>query len=168
MGNDAPVKVTSPEAYTFVLANQLATKAHNDQADKCGMPYIMHLQRVAHALSPDLGAMTVAILHDIIEDTWMTAEELRNLGIPEDIVDDVVTLTRLDSETHWEYVERICAGSDRAITVKVEDVRDNHSLWRFGLDLPEQYKTMPNRYVRTYRLLLEERRRRLLSKGDPS
>ena len=68
-----------------------------------------------------LAWMQVALLHDILEDTNTTPDEL-----PEAARDDVLTLTRKDSETYFEYIDRVKnSGSVHAITVKIADLYDH-------------------------------------------
>lgn len=62
----------------------------------------------------------VALLHDILEDT-----ETREDEIPEEYREDIVTLTRKDTETYFEYIERVSKGSKRAITIKLLDIEDH-------------------------------------------
>ena len=63
------------------LAVQLACQAHRGQTDKAGLPYIRHPLHVAEHMPDELSTI-VALLHDVIEDTSMTAEDLRRAGIP--------------------------------------------------------------------------------------
>lgn len=63
---------------------------------------------------------TVALLHDILEDTKTTEDEL-----PEEYREDIVALTRKDTETYFEYIERVSKGSKRAITIKLFDIEDH-------------------------------------------
>ena len=62
----------------------------------------------------------VAILHDILEDTETTEDEL-----PVEYKEDVITLTRKNTETYFEYIKRVSKGSKRAITIKLLDIEDH-------------------------------------------
>lgn len=81
-----------------------------------------HAVRVADmCIKHGFDYMIVGLLHDIIEDTDATLEEL-----PEDIRTDIATLTRRSNETYFEYIDRIKNnGSKRAITVKLCDINDH-------------------------------------------
>ncbi len=83
----------------------------------------IHAERVAK-LAEIYGKdyQNVALLHDILEDTDTTEEE-----IPEEYREDIVTLTRKDTETYSEYIERVSKGSERAIIVKLLDIADHLS-----------------------------------------
>jgi (p)ppGpp synthase/HD superfamily hydrolase len=109
-----------------MLAHALATVKHSGQKRKgSGEDYIWHVMRVASAVSPGR-QRTIAFLHDVLEDTDMTAADLRRAGFPFDIVDDVVALSRMSFETYAEFIERtIRDGSDDALAVKLADLADN-------------------------------------------
>lgn len=105
-----------------LAAIALARIAHAGQKDKHGLPYFDHLERVAERTQ----FKAVAYLHDILEDTVATAESLRNLGFPEDIIADVEILTRRSEETYAAFIERVGASkSEVAITVKLADLEDH-------------------------------------------
>ena len=87
---------------------------------------------------------TLGLLHDILEDTNTDIEE-----IPEELRNDLVTLTRFYGETYFEYIERVKAGSKRAITVKLCDIQDH-------LDNKETLKpSLEKRYLKAKELLLK-------------
>jgi hypothetical protein len=100
-------------------------KAHDGQRDKIGRPYVEHVERVADRVAVKLGALrergvtiepaqaqeivTAALLHDVIEDCGLVADDLLNLGCPDAVVDTVLTLTRRKGEAYPEFIERIAA-----------------------------------------------------------
>ena len=89
----------------------------------------------------------VGLLHDIIEDTDTTLDEL-----PEGIRDDIDALTRRSDETYFEYINRIKNyGSNRAITVKLYDIKD-HLQQKDTLS-----KSLENRYLKARDILMENR-----------
>ena len=102
-----------------------------------------HAKRVA-ALASEYGNdyETVALLHDILEDTETKEDEL-----PEEYREDIVTLTRKDTETYFEYIERVSNGSKRAITIKLLDIEDH-------LNNKDTLKTsLEKRYVKAKEML---------------
>lgn len=105
-------------------AEAIARAAHDGQVDKAGMPYADHPARVARRCAPDVDAMAVAWLHDVLEDTAVTAETLRAHGIPEHVVTAVAALTREEGEAAAAYYERV-ARNRLALTVKWADLADN-------------------------------------------
>jgi hypothetical protein len=110
-----------------VLAWGVAVGAHvgKGQTDKAGEPYLGHVERVAARVErygPNFVA--VALLHDVIEDTCLTANDLLNAGFPTDVVDGVESLTKREGEEHHVAVAR--AAADRyGRVVKAADVADN-------------------------------------------
>lgn len=112
---------------TFAAAYYIASRAHEGQTDLAGKDYFLHPQRVADKFS-DYTLKTVAILHDTLEDTWITEELLRKL-FPESICDAVVALTRKSDESYGEFIKRLSRNS-YARVVKIADLEDNLDLSR--------------------------------------
>lgn len=103
-------------------AIELANHAHAGQVDKSGHPYIFHPVRVASTFSDEV-LQTIAVLHDVVEDTDVTLADLDTL-FPQGIVDAVDALTRRDGETYAGYILRV-AQNPSARAVKIADIRDN-------------------------------------------
>lgn len=113
----------------FAFASYLANRAHLGQLDKACRDYYGHLKRVADSLD-GYELKTIAMLHDIVEDTWVTEDLLRKL-FTKNICDAVVTLTRKDDESYGEYIGRIISSQDTsAMKVKIADLNDNLDLSR--------------------------------------
>ena len=97
--------------YSYDQALTLAMKYHKGQVDKEGNAYIKHLIRVSYLLKQhpnvDETLISVALLHDIIEDTSMTIKELSEIIQDETIVKTVDILTRKETETYKEYIQRV-------------------------------------------------------------
>ena len=113
---------------TIEKALQIAALAHEGQLDKHGQPYILHLLRVMAAVE-DAEARIVAVLHDVIEDTSVTADDLRRQGFGETILEALDRLTHRKDEPYAEYVIR-CKGQEVARRVKLADLEDNSRLSR--------------------------------------
>ncbi|MEH3052542.1 MAG: HD domain-containing protein [Patulibacter minatonensis] len=111
-------------------AERIARAGHEGQVDKTGRPYIEHVERVAAAVAP--GLRSIAWLHDVVEDTPMTAEDLAAEGFGPDVVDAVVAITRLDEEEADAYYARVRA-NPLALAVKVSDLADNSAPERLAL-----------------------------------
>lgn len=108
-------------------ARQLAERAHGLQVDKAGHPYIDHPRRVAERLERDgapVSAIVAGWLHDVLEDTTLTAADLRAAGIPEDAIAAVEAVTKRAGESPADYAERIAA-TPLAADVKYADLADN-------------------------------------------
>jgi len=108
-------------------AQRLATAAHCGQVDKIGLPYIDHPMRVADRVQQGGGAphaVAAAWLHDVLEDTWVAAGQLRSAGFPRDVVASVQALSRRPGETAESYAARIAA-DPVAVVVKRADLAEN-------------------------------------------
>lgn len=108
----------------------IAAEAHAGQMDKAGQPYILHPLRVM------LGAKThdervVAVLHDVVEDSDWTIEDLTEKGLTKVQAAALDAVTRKEDETYTEFVER--AGKNEVgRAVKILDLHDNCDLARIG------------------------------------
>ena len=106
----------------------LAAKAHTGQVDKGGAPYILHPIRVMLACEGEQ-AKIVALLHDTLEDTALTAADLRREGFPKEIVQAVLCLTRRQDEDYMDYIARV-SKNPLAAEVKRADLQDNMDIRR--------------------------------------
>lgn len=125
----------------------LAAKAHAGQLDKAGEPYILHPIRVMMRLADDT-ARIVAVLHDVVEDTKVTLDDLRREGFSEEIVLAVEKLSRRKDETYEQFVERI-RPDPLARRVKLADLEDNMDLRR-RIPLDEKAFQRLDRYWRAW------------------
>ena len=106
----------------------LAAKAHKGQRDRAGQPYILHPMRVMLRLA-DEPARIVAILHDVVEDTATTMEDLRAACYTAEVLAALDCVTRRGEESYEEFIERI-APNALARRVKLADLADNMDLTR--------------------------------------
>jgi (p)ppGpp synthase/HD superfamily hydrolase len=113
---------------TLERAIAIAAQAHQGQKDKGGAPYILHPLRVMLALSSDEDR-TVAVLHDVLEDTPWTADALRREGFSDTIVAAVESLTRRSGEPYEDFILR-ARSNPIARRVKCADLADNMNLAR--------------------------------------
>jgi (p)ppGpp synthase/HD superfamily hydrolase len=104
-------------------ARAIAEAAHAGQVDKNGETYIQHPLRVAERVEGDI-AKSVALLHDVVEDTDWTLDALRQRGFPEEVVKAVDALTRRKGETYEDFIRR-CRTNPLARQVKFADIADN-------------------------------------------
>ncbi|HEV2687243.1 MAG TPA: HD domain-containing protein [Bryobacteraceae bacterium] len=113
---------------TLARAIAIAAQAHVDQREKSGAPYIMHPIRMMLRMDTDAEKM-VAILHDVVEDTPWTLDQLRTEGFSEEVVEAVDCVTRRHTETYAEFVER-ARYNPVARKVKIADLEDNMDIRR--------------------------------------
>lgn len=108
---------------TLEQAIALAARAHAGQKDKAGQPYILHPLRVMLRVDTECDRIA-PVLHDVIEDTAVTSDDLRREGFTADIIDAVVALTKQDGEPYDALIRR-AAGNPIARRVKLADREDN-------------------------------------------
>jgi guanosine-3',5'-bis(diphosphate) 3'-pyrophosphohydrolase len=113
---------------TLAKAVCIANAAHVGQFDKGGLPYIMHPMRVMEAVEGE-DAKIVAVLHDVLEDTDVTADDLAHDGFSETIITALEALTRRPGESYAAFIRRV-AQNPLATVVKIADMRDNSNLAR--------------------------------------
>jgi (p)ppGpp synthase/HD superfamily hydrolase len=108
----------------------LATNAHKGQKDRNDEPYVMHPIRVMAQLWGHDERM-VAVLHDVIEDTDVTLDDLRKAGYPDRIVEAVDAISRRKDagESFSQYIQRV-KRNPLATRVKIADLKDNSNLDR--------------------------------------
>lgn len=123
---------------TLQDAIALATKAHQGQKDKAGAVYINHPLRVMSRMATDEERM-VAVLHDVVEDTSITLQQLRVAGYPKAVVDAVDALSRRKGETYEQFIERLKPNA-LARKVKIGDLEDNMDLSRIPNPQPKDFE----------------------------
>ena len=136
---------------TLEKALELAAVHHAGQFDKAGEPYILHVLRVMHAVK-GLKAKTVAAMHDLLEDTGVTEQDLRSIGFDAEIVDAVLALTKGSKETRIEAAKRAKINS-LAREVKLSDNADNMDLTRL-VDPTDKDMLRMREYILVRKLLL--------------
>lgn len=109
-------------------AISIAAQAHAGQVDKAGQPYILHPLRVMLRVSTDAERMAAA-LHDVVEDSDVTLEQLTLEGFPSDVVDAVDALTKRPGETRIQAAHRAVA-HPVARVVKLADNAENLDISR--------------------------------------
>ncbi len=108
----------------------LACRVHAGQVDKSGKPYILHPLRLMLQFE-DTEAQLAAVLHDIVEDGNVSLDELREIGLPETVVEAVDCMTKRSAEPYESYIERIRA-VELARRVKLRDLQDNMDTTRLA------------------------------------
>lgn len=115
----------------------IAAEAHSGQVDKAGQPYIFHPLRVMLRVS-GLDEQIAAVLHDVVEDTQVTLDQLRAEGFSEPVLAAIKALTKRPGETRLEAARRAAANSI-ARTVKLADNADNMDLSRIAAPTESDY-----------------------------
>lgn len=110
------------------LAMKLCFEKHKEQLDKSWIPYPFHPFHVAESMTDEYSTC-VALLHDIVEDTDITLEQLCALGFPDEVTEAIVLMTHADNEPYFDYVKRLKSNA-LARCVKIADLTHNTDLSR--------------------------------------
>ena len=132
-------------------AIQIAVDAHAGVKDKGGKAYILHPISVMMRCETD-EEKTVAILHDVVEDTDWTFEALQEEGFSEKIIEALKTVTKhSDDEDYDEFVQRSLK-NEIGRKVKIADLRENLDVTRIG-ELTDKDIKRINKYKRALSVL---------------
>ena len=137
-------------------AFDIVSKAFEGKTDKAGKPYIGHLIRVASNVLGNSNIRefltTIALLHDLIEDTDWSEKDLRK-EFPDEVVDAVIALTKVDGQNYETYINNLISNK-LAIHVKLSDLKDNMDVTRlpelgdYELKRLKKYHTIYNKLIK--------------------
>ncbi|QDQ27605.1 HD domain-containing protein [Chitinimonas arctica] len=136
---------------TLERAIEIAARAHAGQTDKAGQPYILHPLRIMLAVRTPSERMA-AVLHDVVEDTSITLDDLRAEGFSEAVLEAVAALTKSPGEARLDAAKRAAANAI-ARNVKLADVADNMDLGRIPAPTEKDYARLKE-YEQVRALLL--------------
>lgn len=131
-------------------AMRICYDAHAGQVDKTGLPYVFHPYHLAEQMDTE-ETICVALLHDVMEDTNITADELRTTGISEPVLEALSLLTHDPCVPHLEYVATL-KENPLARAVKIADLRHNSDLTRLDVITPKD-EQRARKYAKALRLL---------------
>ena len=134
----------------YINAVNLMLKQHAGQKDKAGKDYYFHPMRVS-ANCTSLKAKMAALLHDTVEDTGMTFDELKNEGFSEDVINGIKSVTRQNGESYADFIAR-AAKDEIGRKVKIHDLEDNMDIRRLP-NLTENDWHRLNKYLHSWRYL---------------
>lgn len=112
-------------------ALKVCFEAHKDQVDKSGAPYVFHPFHLAEQMK-DEKTTIVALLHDVIEDTDYTFEDLRNMGFDNEVIEALMLMTHSKDIPYMDYVAKI-KNNPIAKAVKLADLQHNSDLSRLDV-----------------------------------
>lgn len=135
------------EDYAKLLdkAAYICITKHQGQRDKSGCAYFQHPMRVAMRCATDEERI-VALLHDIIEDTGLTPNDILNEGFPKHIVEAILSVTKRDMESYEEFVAR-AKKNPIGRQVKIHDLEDNLNVMRLD-ELSTEMTARFNKYLK--------------------
>lgn len=158
------------EQKQLALMISLAATHHVDQFDRGGKPYILHTLTVMHKVkSDDLEVKQMAVGHDLIEDTDVTLELLKELEFSQRVCDGLYLLTHADGVSYQTYINSIATNED-AIRVKLADLRHNSDFTRMKGCTEKDFARM-QKYQKAYAQLekalaaIEDEKKRLCYVG---
>jgi hypothetical protein len=129
-------------------ALNIAYKAHHGQKDKGNVPYIFHPYHIAEKFNNETD-ICVAILHDVLEDTFVSKEELEGY-FPKEVIEPLVLLTKSTHDTYFEYIKNICS-NPIARKVKIEDIK--HNLVFERIQNKKRNEKLEKRYLKALEIL---------------
>jgi len=136
------------------IAIETALNAHVGQVDKAGQPYILHPLRLMLRLTNE-DERIVAVLHDVVEDSELTIDDLSLRGFSKRIVTAIDCLSKKESENYNDYISRL-SDNKLATKIKIEDLRDNLDITRIE-SIGEKDLSRLRKYHRALMFLLESK-----------
>ena len=133
-------------------AMKLCFDAHKDQVDQSGMPYVFHPFHLAEQMDDEISTVC-ALLHDVVEDSDITFENLAKMGFSGEIIDVLKLLTHAEEVPYMDYVREI-KKNPTATKVKIADLKHNSDTTR--LDVVDEWAIKRNeKYAEALRILTE-------------
>ena len=134
------------------VALKLCFDAHKEQCDKSGMPYVFHPFHLAEQMT-DENSTIVALLHDVIEDTDYTTDDLRAMGFSSEVIEAIALLTHEPDVPYEDYLRRIKT-NPLAKTVKIADILHNSDQSRLD-DNDPRAEYLKKKYSRALQIMEE-------------
>ena len=126
---------------------ELVIKLFEGKTDKAGLPYYNHLLKV-YANVDNYDEKIIALLHDVVEDTEVTFDDLKVYGYPENILEALRVLTKKKGEYYPDYIERIIDSNNiQALNVKLADLKHNVDINRIENPNINDYERINKRYI---------------------
>ena len=125
-------------------AYDIANEAHKNQRRRSGEPYIIHPVAVAKILCDmgmDVDSLCAALLHDVVEDTEITLDDLRKEGFPEEVIEALSLMTHADGVPYDDYIKALKT-NPIAVKVKLADLTHNSN--------PDRLETIDERMLQRF------------------
>ena len=135
-------------------AFDLSNHKHANQFRKSGEPYIIHPLQVGYILACiDLDESTIcaALLHDIVEDTNVGYDELKEFGYSDELLEMLSFLTKKKGEYYPDYIDRLISSNNiHVLNIKLSDLRHNMDIGRIKNPTMNDYERINKRYMPAY------------------
>ena len=129
---------------------ELVCRLFQNKTDKGSFPYLVHLFKVYSGVN-DYIEKVCALLHDVVEDTEVTFDELREFGYDEEIIEILSYLTKHKGEDYRDYIERIISSENiHVYNIKLSDLRHNMDINRIKNPTTNDYERITKRYAPAY------------------
>jgi len=129
---------------------EFALAVHAGQVDRYGRPYILHPLHLMSQMDTEV-EMMAAVLHDVVEDSDMTLDDLRRLGLPEEVIQAVSLLTHDEADSYEAYVDKL-KPNRIARQVKLADLAHNMDIRRM-VRVTEKDAARLDKYRRAWEML---------------
>jgi (p)ppGpp synthase/HD superfamily hydrolase len=140
---------------TLEKAIEIAVSAHHGQKDKYGAPYIAHVLRVMNmGITPE--EKIVGVLHDVVEDTDWTFEQLAAEGVTPALLEALKGVTKLSEDEDYDHFVNRTLQNPLSCAVKMNDLTDNMDVKRIP-EVTEKDVARLNKYLRAYRKIAASR-----------
>ena len=134
-------------------AIKLCYEAHAGQVDKGGLPYVHHPLHLAEQMDDEVSTI-VALLHDVVEDTEYTVEDLKQMDFGDEVIGAIKLMTHKEGVPYLDYVRDI-AKDPIATKVKLADLAHNSDLSRLNHEPTERDLKRIRKYQKAREILLE-------------
>jgi (p)ppGpp synthase/HD superfamily hydrolase len=143
-------EVLKSEENLIYKSLEIVTRLFDDKVDKGGLPYSIHLLKVYSGVS-DYIEKVCALLHDVVEDTEVTFDELKEVGYPDEVIEILTLLTKPKGADYQVYIDNIVNSENiHAMNVKLSDLRHNMDLSRIKNPTINDYERVNKRYAPAY------------------
>ena len=135
------------------MAMKLCFETHKDQIDKTGLPYVFHPFHLAEQMDDEISTIC-ALLHDVVEDSDTTLDDLRIKGFPDEVIEVLALLTHDENVPYMDYVREI-KKNPVATKVKIADLTHNSDLSRMEeSEIDERALKRNEKYAEALRILM--------------
>lgn len=133
----------------------LVQELFKGKKDKSGAPYINHLIKVSEDFEEEK-VKSMALMHDVLEDTELTAKDLKEMGYDEEFIEVLRLLTNTYS-SYEEYIQNLLNSNNKiAIKIKLKDVLHNMDISRFESPKEKDFQRIRRKYIKTYMSIIEK------------
>ena len=129
---------------------ELVLRVFDNKLDKGGKPNLLHIFKIYIKVKTQEEKI-VALLHDIIENTDITEEDLKEYGYSSELINTLLCLTKKKGEYYPDYIDRIINSNNLvALSVKLEDLKSNIDIKDLDNPSISDYERINNRYLPAY------------------